>query len=89
MRASREEVRRILALLLLLPTGPASETLHLSVIDKDGRRYREESGANLVGEIYNKDTQVGERKKEQMENGREKQRRTSIRSLTCETRQVH
>lgn len=50
MRASREEVRRILALLLLLlPTGPASETLHLSVMDKDGRRYREKSGANITG----------------------------------------
>lgn len=53
----------MLALLLLLPTGPASETLHLSVKDKDGRRYREKSGANMVGETYNTDKQVGEEKK--------------------------
>lgn len=49
----------------------------------------EKSGAKLVGETHNKGKQVGEERKEQMESGRKKKRKTSISSLTCETRPGH
>lgn len=48
----------------------------------------EKSGAKLVGETH-KGKQAGEEIKEQMESGKEKKRKTSISSLTCETRPGH